>query len=98
MRRPRDSPLGTARVQWGGLLLASFERVLAIDPGFTPDHVTTARVAPPASRYQGDAALRTFATRFPERVRVLPGVTHAGLTSSISVGGDYSDSVILAEG
>ncbi len=81
-----------------GLLLASFERVLAIDPGFAPDHVLTARVAPPASRYKGDAELRTFATRLLERVRALPGVTHAGLTSNIPFGGDYSDSVILAEG
>ena len=32
-----------------GLLLASFARVLAVDPGFTPDHVLTARLAPPAA-------------------------------------------------
>jgi predicted permease len=81
-----------------GLLLASFERVLAVDPGFKPDHVLTARVAPPASRYKGDAELRTFATRLLDRVRALPGVGHAGLTSNIPFGGDYSDSVILAEG
>ena len=81
-----------------GLLLASFERVLAVDPGFKPDHVLTARVTPPASRYQGDADVRTFATRLLDRVRALPGVEHAGLTSNIPFGGDYSDSVILAEG
>jgi predicted permease len=81
-----------------GLLLASFERVLAVDPGFKPDHVLTARVTPPASRYQGDAEVRTFATRLLDRVRALPGVDHAGLTSNIPFGGDYSDSVILAEG
>jgi predicted permease len=81
-----------------GLLLASFERVLAVDPGFKPDRVLTARVAPPSSRYAGDAEVRTFATRLLDRVRALPGVEHAGLTSNIPFGGDYSDSVILAEG
>jgi predicted permease len=81
-----------------GLLLASFERVLAIDPGFEPDHVLTARVSPPASRYPGGAELRTFSARLLDRVRALPGVQHAGLTSDIPFGGDYSDSVILAEG
>jgi predicted permease len=81
-----------------GLLLASFERVLAVAPGFDPAGVLTARVAPPASRYEGDAALRTFASRLLERVRALPGVQQAGITSNVPFGGDYSDSVILAEG
>jgi predicted permease len=81
-----------------GLLFASFERVLAIDPGFDPERVLTARVSPPASRYAGDAELRTFGARLLERVRALPGVRHAGLTSDIPFGGDYNDSVILAEG
>jgi predicted permease len=81
-----------------GLLLASFQRVLAIDPGFEPSNVLTARVAAPGSRYPDDATLRTFANRFLEKVRAVPGVQQAGLTSSLPFGGDYSDSVILAEG
>ena len=81
-----------------GLLLASFQRVLAIDPGFTPSNVLTARIAPPASRYADAQALRTFTTRFLDRVRTLPGVEHAGITSNVPFGGDYSDSLILAEG
>ena len=81
-----------------GLLLASFERVLAINPGFDPSHVMTARVSPPASRYAGDAELRSFWGRLLEKVRALPGVTDAGLTSNIPFGGDFNDSVILAEG
>ncbi len=81
-----------------GLLLASFQRVLAIDPGFDPTNLLTARVAPPVSRYKDGAALRTFASRLLERVRAVPGVQRAGLTSSVPFGDDYSDSVILAEG
>ncbi len=80
-----------------GLLLASFQRVLAIDPGFNPSGVLTARISPPSARYPDDVALRTFTNRVLERVRALPGVQHAGITSSIPFGGDYSDSVILAE-
>ncbi len=81
-----------------GLLLASFQRVLAIRPGFEPANLLTARVAPPASRYADDPALRTFSDRLLERVRAVPGVQTAGLTSNVPFGGDYSDSVILAEG
>jgi putative ABC transport system permease protein len=81
-----------------GLLLLSFERVLSVDPGFDPSHVLTARVSPPASRYRDDAAIRAFADRFATAVRSIPGVQHAGMSSSSPFGGDFSDSVILAEG
>jgi predicted permease len=81
-----------------GLLLASFERVLAVDPGFDPSNIMTARVSPPASRYPNNAAIRVFVDRFLTAVRSIPGVQRAGMSSNIPFGGDFSDSVILAEG
>ena len=81
-----------------GLLLASFQRVLAVNPGFKPANVLTARVSPPGSRYAGDAELRVFWGRLLERVRATPGITSVGLTSNIPFGGSFNDSVILAEG
>ena len=80
-----------------GLLLASFQRVLAVEPGFAPDNLLTARVSLPASRYQ-PAETSTFIARFLSGVRAIPGVQSAGFTSDIPFGGDFSDSVILAEG
>ena len=35
-----------------GLLFASFRQLLAVNPGFRPDHVLTGRVAPQATRYR----------------------------------------------
>jgi predicted permease len=81
-----------------GLLLASFERVLSIEPGFEPTHLLTARVSPPASRYPEQPQIRAFLDRLLQSARALPGVEAAGITSSIPFGGDFSDSVILAEG
>ena len=81
-----------------GLLLASFQRVLAVRPGFEPTHVLTGRVSPPASRYKEDAQLIAFWNQLLDRVRRLPGVQAAGTTTNIPLGGDFSDSVILAEG
>ena len=81
-----------------GLLFASFERVLAVQPGFIPANVLSARVSPPRSRYPGDPELRSFTLRLLERVRTLPGVSGAALASSAPFGDDFSDSVILAEG
>jgi len=81
-----------------GLLLASFRQVLAIDPGFDPKQVLTASLRLPAERYKGDPELVAFADEALRRVRAIPGVKHAGVTSSIPLGRDHSDSVILAEG
>jgi predicted permease len=81
-----------------GLLFASFQRVLAVQPGYEASHVLTGNVNPPAARYKGDDEVRAFWTRLMERVRALPGVQAAGITSTIPLSGDSSDSVILAEG
>jgi predicted permease len=81
-----------------GLLLTSFRRVLEVDPGFNTRAVLTGNVSLPQARYGGDAAMRTFMTRALERVRSLPGVVHAGATTTIPFGGSTNDSVILAEG
>lgn len=81
-----------------GLLLASFQRVLSIDPGFTVDRVLTGSLSLPVSRYADDGALRSAMERVLERVRALPGVEAAGVTSSVPFGDSYSDSLILAEG
>jgi predicted permease len=81
-----------------GLLFTSFRRVVAIDPGFKPAGVLTARVSPPPARYKEDADLLTFGARLLERVRSAGPVQQAGLVSHIPFGSDFSDSVILAEG
>jgi predicted permease len=81
-----------------GLLLASFQRVLAVDPGFSAERVLTATVTLPRSRYADDAARLTFADECLRRLRALPGVVSAGATDTIPFGDRHNDSVILAEG
>ncbi len=82
-----------------GLMLTSFREVLTIDPGFrNGETVLTGRLNPPPMRYAEDTDLRSFSTRLLERVRALPGVTEAGVASSVPLGNGYSSSIILAEG
>ena len=81
-----------------GLLLASFRRVLDVDPGFVAERVVTGAVRLPATRYPDDPALRHFTDEALRNVRALPGVVTAGATDSIPFGGNSNDSVILAEG
>ena len=81
-----------------GVLLASFERVLNIDPGFRAANVLSGTIAMPASRYANDDSIRSTTDRILEKVRAIPGVQSAGATTALPLGGSYSDSVILAEG
>jgi predicted permease len=81
-----------------GLMFASFRAALGIDPGFDPRGVVTAVVSLPQSAYKDETALAAFAERLLRSVRAEPGVLSAGLTSIIPFGGDFSSSVILAEG
>ncbi len=81
-----------------GLLLASFRAVLNLDFGFTPDHVYTATVNLPGATYATAPARAAFATRALERLRAIPGVVHAGATTSLPFDESEDTNVIFAEG
>ncbi|MEX2271551.1 MAG: ABC transporter permease [Vicinamibacterales bacterium] len=81
-----------------GLLFASFQRVLGVDPGFRPEHVVSGAVNLPRTRYPDGDSVRSFQQRTLERVRAIPGIERASLIDTLPFGGDRSDSVILAEG
>jgi len=80
------------------LFLASFRRLLQVDPGFKPQGVVTASVALPRSRYAKGDDWRQFMNRVLPAVRAISGVSLAGATEAIPLGGKHNDSVILAEG
>jgi predicted permease len=81
-----------------GLLLASFRRLLNVDPGFKTQGVLTASTSAPRSKYGEDVELRGLMNRSLEAIRAIPGVSAAGATTMIPLNGDVSDSVIFAEG
>lgn len=68
-----------------GLLGASLNRVLAVSPGFRPDHVLSGRVALPWTHYRDNAARLAFADRLLEVLSSQPGVTAVGASTAIPV-------------
>jgi predicted permease len=66
-----------------GLLLRSFARLSAVDPGFRAEDVLTARLSLPRARYPDTASAAAFYTRLRERTRSIPGVRDAGLGSAL---------------
>lgn len=81
-----------------GLLLASFRQLLGVNPGFRIGGIVTASISAPPARYSDPNQMRGLVNRSLEATRRTPGVVSAGATSTIPLGGDYNNSVILAEG
>jgi putative ABC transport system permease protein len=73
-----------------GLLIKSFARLQAVDPGFSTDNVLTAQIALPTSRYPDPARITAFWERLVAKARELPGVTAVGLTSNVPFNGSVS--------
>jgi len=81
-----------------GLLLRSFEKMRAVDLGFRPDHVLTASYSLPQNQYATQAAVDEFNHELIRRLRQLPGVKFAGMTSFLPASGGNSNTVFDAEG
>jgi putative ABC transport system permease protein len=81
-----------------GLLLRSFEKMRAVDLGFRPDHTLTAYYALPEQPYGTQTAVSQLGDELTRRLKQLPGVKYAGLTSFLPDTGMYSRSVFVAEG
>jgi predicted permease len=66
-----------------GLLIRSFLRLLATDPGFRPDRTVAFTVSLPSSAYPGADQARGFYRQLLDNVRGVPGVAQAGLATSV---------------
>jgi len=66
-----------------GLLLRTFQRLNAVRPGFDADRLATFWVSLPGSRYPNDSAVVRFYGQLLDRVRALPGVKDAGISSRL---------------
>jgi putative ABC transport system permease protein len=70
-----------------GLLIRSFARLRAVDPGFDAGDVLTVRVALPPSRYADETRSRRFFSHLVDRVSAIPGVRAAGVVSFLPFAG-----------
>jgi predicted permease len=81
-----------------GLLLRSFARLQAVDPGFNPDGVMTARLNLPGRAYDTPEKQVAFFQQLLERVRALPGVQSASAISFLPFAGLGSRTSFRIEG
>jgi putative ABC transport system permease protein len=69
-----------------GLLLRSFARVLAVDPGFHAENVLTMDISLPSSKYKTDPQIVAFYDNLIGRIRALPGTLSAGAIINLPLG------------
>lgn len=70
-----------------GLLVRTFDKLSRLDPGFNSRSVITMRTTLPFARYGTPEARAAYGQRAVERVRALPGVQSAGLTTALPLMG-----------
>jgi putative ABC transport system permease protein len=81
-----------------GLMIRSFTRLMAIDPGFNPDGVVTMRLTLPPSKYPEVERWTAFHEDLLQRVSAIAGVTSVGINSAIPLEGGGSEAGVAVEG
>ncbi len=65
------------------LLLRSFQKLLAVDPGFRTDHLLAANIDLPGNLYATPQQVESFSTQLQQKIEVIPGVISAAITNAL---------------
>src|SRR5262245_27088260 len=80
------------------LIVRSFAHLQQTDLGFNPDGLVTLEFTASPQRYTTPADRVAYVNRLLERVRAVPGVASAGVTTNIPLQVGSSDSIFTVEG
>jgi putative ABC transport system permease protein len=90
--------LSTVLLVAATLLGISFVRVTNVERGYEVEHILTADVAIPRSRYPTDEKRAAFHERALDKIQSLPGVQWAGLVSSLPLKAQVWGDAVSKEG
>lgn len=81
-----------------GLLLKSFHRLQEVHLGFNRENVLTAGLALPQAKYDTPEKQTNFQQQLLDRIRALPGVTSAAITTALPFAGGNSQGSYQIDG
>ncbi|HZA80608.1 MAG TPA: ABC transporter permease, partial [Actinomycetes bacterium] len=81
-----------------GLLARSFSRLQQVPVGFNPDHLVTAELRLPVTKYGNDTVIAAFGRQALERLRAIPGVRSAALVDAVPLSGNWGITSFRVEG
>ncbi|HWN99459.1 MAG TPA: ADOP family duplicated permease, partial [Blastocatellia bacterium] len=82
-----ETALATMLLLSAGLMIRSFAKLTAVEPGFDPENVLTMQVWLPESKYAEGSKIATFYHQALERIRELPGVKSASAADFLPFSG-----------
>jgi predicted permease len=86
--------LSVALLAVTGLFVTSLMRLLAVDPGFSPQGVVAVEISPVVTRYPDTKARAALYDRIADAARQLPGVRVVAWTSALPLTGESSVDVV----
>jgi putative ABC transport system permease protein len=92
-----ETTLSLVLLVGAGLMLRSFGRLLAVNPGFRPERVLTLRVPMPPA-ITDEKQQPAYYTRMLDRLRLLPGLTSVGLIAPLPLADVDANSTFVVEG
>jgi putative ABC transport system permease protein len=81
-----------------GAFLRSYQKMLAVDPGYHPDHVLVAGYQLPLDQYATDASVDAFNHAVVDRLSSQPGVTAVSLSNMLPGSDTYGMAAYTIEG
>jgi putative ABC transport system permease protein len=81
-----------------GLLVKSFLRLQAVNPGFEAENVLAVRLSLPRAQYSNRAAITSFYDKLRPRLEALPGVETVGFVSALPLSGVLASIPFTIEG
>jgi putative ABC transport system permease protein len=81
-----------------GVFLRSYRKMLAVDPGFRPEHVLEANYQLPLEQYGTQTSVDNFSRAVIDRLMSKPGVVAAGITNSLPTGNNGGLAAYTVEG
>lgn len=81
-----------------GLMLRTVHALSSVPLGFKPEGVTVVDLSLPSAKYRDEAVQRALFSSVLERVRALPGVTSAGMSSTVPLWGRNGLAPVLLPG
>ncbi|HEX3984993.1 MAG TPA: FtsX-like permease family protein [Acidobacteriaceae bacterium] len=78
--------------------LRSYQQMLAVEPGFRPDHVLIAGYQLPAQQYATESSIATFNREVVSRLTAQPGTVAVGLANSLPDTGGGGRGAFTIEG
>lgn len=81
-----------------GLMVKSFLRLQAVNPGFNPNQLLTMVVSLPRAKYPKSDKIAAFYQQVLEKIKTLPGVQAVGATTGLPIQGGGGSASFFIEG